>query len=60
MKLIAHRGLTNGPDVNLENRPQQIELALSKDYHCEVDVWFVDNTWFLGHDFPLYFLILST
>jgi hypothetical protein len=54
MIYIAHRGLFNGPDVNLENRPQQIELALSEGYHCEVDVWFVDNTWFLGHDFPDY------
>jgi hypothetical protein len=54
MIYIAHRGLFNGPDVNLENRPQQIELALSKGYHCEVDVWSVDNKWFLGHDYPDY------
>ena len=54
MIYIAHRGLFNGPDVNIENRPEQIELALSKGYHCEVDVWFVDNKWFLGHDCPDY------
>ena len=54
MIYIAHRGLFNGPDVNLENRPQQIELALSEGYHCEVDVWYVDDKWFLGHDFPDY------
>jgi hypothetical protein len=54
MIYIAHRGLFDGPDINLENRPQQIELALSKGYHCEIDVWYVDHKWFLGHDFPDY------
>ena len=54
MIYIAHRGLFNGPDVNLENRPQQVELALSQGYHCEVDVWYKDEKWFLGHDYPDY------
>lgn len=54
MKLIAHRGLFNGPDVNLENRPEQIELALSQGFDCEVDLWIVDGEMFLGHDRPDY------
>lgn len=54
MILIAHRGLTDGPDVNLENRPQQIELTLSKGIDCEIDVWKIKNEWFLGHDRPDY------
>lgn len=54
MILIAHRGLTNGPDVNLENRPQQIEMSLREGFHCEIDVWFKDEKWFLGHDAPDY------
>jgi hypothetical protein len=54
MIYIAHRGLFGGPDVDLENRPEQIELALSKGYHAEIDVWFSDNRWYLGHDFPDY------
>ena len=54
MKYIAHRGLFNGPDVNLENRPQQIEMALSRGYDCEVDLWRIKNEWFLGHDIPDY------
>ena len=54
MIYIAHRGLTEGPDVNLENRPQQIEQSLNQGYHCEVDVWYVNDKWFLGHDRPDY------
>ena len=54
MIYIAHRGLIDGPDVNLENRPQQIEQSLNQGYHCEVDVWYVNDKWFLGHDRPDY------
>ena len=54
MIYIAHRGLFDGPDVNLENRPPQVELALSKGYHAELDVWFSNGNWYLGHDFPDY------
>jgi hypothetical protein len=54
MKLIAHRGLLNGPDVNLENRPEQIELALSRGFDCEVDLWVVNSEFYLGHDRPDY------
>lgn len=54
MKYIAHRGLFNGPDVNLENRPEQIELALEAGYDCEVDLWIVDSDFYLGHDYPDY------
>ncbi|WP_396189351.1 hypothetical protein [Flavobacterium sp.] len=58
MKLIAHRGLINGPDSNLENTPSQIELALSLGYDAEVDFWVVEhsshNRYYLGHDAPVY------
>ena len=54
MILIAHRGLIDGPDVNLENRPEQIEFVLSKGFHCEIDVWYKKEGWFLGHDRPDY------
>jgi hypothetical protein len=54
MKYIAHRGLFNGPDVNLENRPEQIELALKEGYDCEVDLWIVNSDFYLGHDRPDY------
>ena len=54
MKLIAHRGLMNGPDVNLENRPEQIFEALSQGYDCEIDLWVIDSKFYLGHDHPDY------
>lgn len=54
MKLIAHRGLFMGPDKNLENHPDQIDLALSRGYECEIDLWIIDNQLYLGHDGPQY------
>ncbi len=53
MILIAHRGLFKGPSES-ENSPEQIELALSKGYDCEIDVWYQKNEWWLGHDKPQY------
>jgi hypothetical protein len=56
MKIIAHRGLLNGPDKELENKPEQIIKVLARpdSIHCEIDVWMVYNKWFLGHDEPQY------
>lgn len=54
MRLIAHRGLTNGPDKNLENHPNQILKALKEGYDCEIDLWCVNSEMWLGHDGPQY------
>lgn len=54
MKLIAHRGLINGPDKKLENQPNQILSALEKGYDCEIDLWKIYNKFYLGHDYPEY------
>lgn len=56
MILIAHRGLINGPDLNLENTEFAISVCLSQGYDVEVDVWFdiENNTWWSGHDKPTY------
>jgi hypothetical protein len=54
MKLIAHRGLINGPDQKLENLPSQIILALHKGYDCEIDLRVIDGKFYLGHDNPDY------
>ena len=54
MKLIAHRGLTNGPDINLENRPEQILKSLNEEYDCEIDLWIINSDFYLGHDNPQY------
>jgi hypothetical protein len=55
MRIIAHRALLNGPDKDLENRPEHIQRTIVfENYDCEIDVWFIDSKWFLGHDSPTY------
>lgn len=54
MIYIAHRGLMDGPDELRENSPEQIKDALSKGFDVEIDVWKLNNKWFLGHDGPTY------
>ena len=56
MKLIAHRGNINGPEPELENAPIHIMNALEKGYDVEVDVWHIDDKWYLGHDEPTYMI----
>lgn len=51
---IAHRALLNGPDKSIENHPDQIKKALSLGFNVEIDVWSVDNKFYLGHDEPTY------
>lgn len=58
MIIIAHRGNLNGPNPNLENRPDYILSALVEGYDAEIDVWCIENQWFLGHDAPQYHIPL--
>jgi glycerophosphoryl diester phosphodiesterase len=50
MKLIAHRGLIDGPNEVLENRPEHIRRAIKLGYDCEIDLWATDSKLYLGHD----------
>lgn len=59
MILISHRGNTEGKYVELENRPEYILKAIEEGYQVEIDVWFVDGKFMLGHDEPLYDFPLS-
>jgi hypothetical protein len=54
MKLIAHRGLVNGPNKHIENQPATINSALSNGFDCEIDLWVFDRRLYLGHDGPQY------
>lgn len=54
MILISHRGNISGPNPERENHPQYILEALQAGYEVEVDVWFVDGKFKLGHDEPQY------
>ncbi len=54
MIFIAHRGLIDGPNPSIENSPNAIKLAFEKGFHCEIDVRYIKDKWFLGHDEPMY------
>jgi hypothetical protein len=54
MILISHRGNINGKQPNKENHPDYIWEAIRKEYHVEIDVWFVNGKLKLGHDAPQY------
>jgi len=52
--LISHRGNIYGPNPNEENSPKYVEAALERGCHVEIDLWFIDGEFFLGHDEPLH------
>lgn len=52
--LISHRGNTNGKLEHYENEPTYIDLAISKSYDVEVDIWCDNGILWLGHDKPQY------
>lgn len=52
IQTIAHRGNTKGKTEH-ENRPVYLMNA-AKDHFVEVDVWYVNDKIFLGHDEPTY------
>lgn len=54
MKYIAHRGLLNGPNPELENTEHAIMYCLENNIDVEIDVWFENEKWYLGHDGPQY------
>ncbi len=51
-EIISHRGNLNFPNEN-ENSPSQIMKAIKK-FRVEIDVWNIDDAWWLGHDSPAY------
>ena len=54
MKIISHRGNLDGRKPECENNPTYIQQALDQGFDVEVDVWYVDGQFFLGHDAPTY------
>ena len=53
MILISHRGNVNGSSPERENSTDYILKAMEK-YDVEIDLWFVDGLFKLGHDRPQY------
>lgn len=56
---IAHRGNTKGPNPAKENHPEYILEALEQGFDVEIDVWYIRDQWFLGHDKPEYLIFLD-
>jgi hypothetical protein len=54
MYLISHRGNLDGPNPQFENDPLYLAIAVSKGFKVEVDLWFKDKNYWLGHDKPQY------
>jgi len=47
---ICHRALKNGPTPHLENKESEILDRLREGWGVEIDVWYLDGKWWLGHD----------
>lgn len=54
MIYISHRGNISGKIEEWENKPQYIDDTLKLGFDVEIDVWYIDNNWYLGHDNPQY------
>lgn len=54
MKIISHRGNLEGRDKTKENKPSHIKQVIEKGFEVEIDVWYVNNKFYLGHDMPVY------
>jgi hypothetical protein len=52
MKLISHRGNLNGKNPDKENSLDYILIALHSGYDVEIDIWWIENDYYLGHDEP--------
>ena len=59
MILIAPRGLLEGPDKSIENKPEQILKAIDAGFDVEIDLWVVNSEIWLGHDAPQYLVPAS-
>ena len=49
---IAHRGNFKGVDKKRENTIPYLKEAIYNGYDVEVDVWYCNGEFFLGHDSP--------
>ena len=56
MKLIAHRGNTEGRKPAVENDPVYVSQAIDAGFDAEIDVWSINGNYILGHDSPDFFV----
>lgn len=49
---IAHRGLIAGPDPAHENSIEILQKRKEAGLHSEIDIWWKQGNFWIGHDFP--------
>ena len=52
MRLIAHRGNTDGEKKKYENDPNYLNKAIEKGFEVEIDIFSKNSEWYFGHDEP--------
>jgi glycerophosphoryl diester phosphodiesterase len=52
MLIISHRGNLRGSSPSTENTIDAIQNVIELGFDCEIDVWYKDNKFWLGHDKP--------
>ncbi len=56
MLLISHRGNTSSINTDKENSPDYIIRAIALGFYVEIDLFVIDNLFYLGHDKPTYLI----
>ena len=50
MFFISHRGNLQGAEPHRENTERQIVRCINLGFDVEIDLWYLNNTYWLGHD----------
>jgi hypothetical protein len=53
MLYISYRGIIDGNNYQDANTPNQLGKALGSGFSCMIDVWKVDDKFYLGNDQPI-------
>lgn len=59
MKIISHRGNLTGTNTVRENSIEYIEEAIAEGFDIEIDLWYKEHNYYLGHDEPQYHAPMS-
>ena len=54
MFFISHRGNLQGAEPHRENTERQIVRCINLGFDVEIDLWYLNNTYWLGHDEACY------